>query len=191
LNDMSKAKQLSELQVFCSGCRNCGLAKTRNNVVFGVGDAGARIMFVGEAPGADEDRQGLPFVGRAGQLLNQSLGEIGIAREEVYIANIIKCRPPENRDPLPDEIAACKELLFAQIAIIQPEVLCTLGRHAAMTLLDIPNFKISRDHGTALNWRGVVAMPMFHPAAALHNPQNLSGLRFDFQQLRSLLDRKK
>jgi len=185
-----KAKQLKELNKFCADCQKCILGSTRTNLVFGVGNPDARIMFTGEAPGADEDRLGVPFVGRAGKLLDQCLADIGIAREDVYIANIIKCRPPGNRDPLPAEIEACKELLFAQIAIIQPVVLCTLGRHAAETLLAIPDFKISRDHGKPMNWQGIVALPVFHPAAALHQPANLTGLRFDFQQLKSLLERK-
>mgnify|MGYP002682444079 CR=1 FL=1 len=113
--------------------------------------------------------------------------DIGLAREDVYIANIIKCRPPGNRDPLPAEIESCKELLFAQIAIIQPDVLCTLGRHAAETLLAIPNFKISRDHGKPIKWQGISALPVFHPAAALHQPALKTTLMEDFGRLKQFL----
>ena len=183
-----KQTDLDDLQKHISGCMGCVLGKTRTNLVFGQGNPNAEIMFVGEAPGADEDRQGLPFVGRAGKLLNQLLADIGIRREDVYIGNIIKCRPPENRDPLPAEIVACKEYLSAQIAIIAPRVLCTLGRHAAITLFGNPDFKISKEHGLPFRWQGITAMPMYHPAAALHQPNFMVGLRYDFAQLKKLIE---
>lgn len=183
-----KREDLEELKKFCTACKQCTLGARRMNLVFGDGNPDADVMFVGEAPGADEDRQGIPFVGSAGKLLTSLLKEIGISREEVYIANILKCRPPENRDPLPEEIAACKEYLSAQIAIIQPGVLCTLGRYAAITLLGLPDFKISRDHAKPVKWRGVTALPMYHPAAALHQPRNMEYLREDFRKLKEMLE---
>ena len=184
---MDKGAQLQELEQMCLGCERCGLAKGRTHVVFGQGAADAHVMFVGEGPGAEEDRQGVPFVGNAGKLLDRMLHDIGLRRQDVYIGNIIKCRPPGNRDPKPDEIDACREYLVAQIAIIEPDILCTLGRHAAITLLDMPQFKISREHGVALRWKGLRVLPMFHPAAALHQPHFMESLQHDFRQLEQLL----
>ncbi len=147
-------------------------------------------MFVGEAPGADEDKQGVPFAGRAGKLLTQLLADIGIDRQDVYIANILKCRPPDNRDPLPAEIESCREYLTAQIAIIQPRLLCALGRHAAVALLGRPDFKISKEHGKAARWKGMAVMPIFHPAAALHQPKFMEQLRSDFSELKKFIESK-
>lgn len=139
--------RFSELEEKCRACRGCSLAETRTNCVFGVGDRDARLMFVGEAPGEQEDLQGIPFVGRAGQLLDRYLFAVDIKREDVYIANILKCRPPHNRDPLPAEEDACIGFLREQVRLIRPRVIVCLGRIAAMRLIS-PDFKITRDHGT-------------------------------------------
>ncbi|MFN3414351.1 MAG: uracil-DNA glycosylase, partial [Thermoanaerobaculum sp.] len=151
-------------------CQRCRLAKGRTQVVFGVGNPKARVVFVGEAPGAEEDRQGEPFVGRAGQLLNSMLRACGLSRSEVYIANIVKCRPPGNRDPQDDEAAACLPFLKRQLALIKPEIIVLLGRIAARHLLGI-TAPISSYRGTWRHWEGVEVLPTFHPAYLLRNPQ--------------------
>lgn len=172
------------------GCTRCPLHATRTKAVFGAGNADAGLMFVGEAPGAEEDRQGLPFVGRAGQLLNQMLEEIGLSREEVFIANVLKSRPPGNRDPQPLEIEACKPYLFEQIRLIEPTVICTLGNFATKLLSGNPA-GITRVHGTPqvheLGGRMVFLLPLFHPAAALRTPAVKESLRSDFAALPELL----
>lgn len=172
------------------GCTKCPLHATRTKAVFGAGNADAGLMFVGEAPGAEEDRQGLPFVGRAGQLLNQMLEEIGLSREEVFIANVLKSRPPGNRDPQPQEIEACKPYLFEQIRLIEPTVICTLGNFATKLLSGNPT-GITRVHGTPqvheLGGRMVFLLPLFHPAAALRTPAVKESLRSDFAALPELL----
>jgi uracil-DNA glycosylase family 4 len=172
------------------GCTRCPLHETRTREVFGAGDADADLMFVGEAPGAEEDRQGLPFVGRAGQLLNQMLEEIGLSREEVFIANVLKSRPPGNRDPLPLEIEACKPYLFEQIRLIEPTVICTLGNFATKLLSGNPA-GITRVRGAPqmheLGGRTVFLLPLFHPAAALRTPAVKETLREDFAALPDLL----
>jgi uracil-DNA glycosylase len=172
------------------GCRRCPLHETRTKAVFGAGDADADLMFVGEAPGAEEDRQGLPFVGRAGQLLNQMLEEIGLSREAVFIANVLKSRPPGNRDPQPLEIEACRPYLFEQIRLIEPKVVCTLGNFATKLLSGNPT-GITRVRGTPqvheLGARTVFLLPLFHPAAALRTPAVKETLRSDFATLPSLL----
>ncbi len=171
-------------------CTRCPLHETRSREVFGAGDADADLMFVGEAPGADEDRQGLPFVGRAGQLLNQMLEGIGLSREEVFIANVLKSRPPGNRDPLPLEIEACKPYLFEQIRLIEPTVICTLGNFATKLLSGNPA-GITRVRGAPqvheLGGRTVFLLPLFHPAAALRTPAVKETLREDFARLPDLL----
>jgi len=172
------------------GCTKCPLHETRTKAVFGAGNADAGLMFVGEAPGAEEDRQGLPFVGRAGQLLNQMLEEIGLSREEVFIANVLKSRPPGNRDPQPLEIETCKPYLFEQIRLIEPTVICTLGNFATKLLSGNPT-GITRVHGTPqvheLGGRMVFLLPLFHPAAALRTPAVKETLRSDFAALPGLL----
>jgi DNA polymerase len=172
------------------GCTKCPLHETRTKAVFGAGNADAGLMFVGEAPGAEEDRQGLPFVGRAGQLLNQMLEEIGLSREEVFIANVLKSRPPGNRDPQPLEIETCKPYLFEQIRLIEPTVICTLGNFATKLLSGNPT-GITRVHGTPqvheLGGRMVFLLPLFHPAAALRTPAVKETLRSDFAALPELL----
>jgi DNA polymerase len=171
-------------------CTKCPLHETRTKAVFGAGDADADLMFVGEAPGAEEDRQGLPFVGRAGQLLNQMLEGIGLSREEVFIANVLKSRPPGNRDPQPLEIEACKPYLFEQVRLIEPTVICTLGNFATKLLSGNPA-GITRVHGTPqvheLGGRSVFLLPLFHPAAALRTPAVKETLRADFAKLPELL----
>lgn len=169
-------------------CRKCELSKGRTQAVFGEGDISTEIMFVGEGPGQEEDRQGHPFVGAAGKLLDQMLGEIGLLRKQVFIGNIIKCRPPDNRDPKPEEIDACKDYLVAQIAFINPKVICTLGRHSLHTLLR-PDISISREHGKPIRWKGMLYLPMYHPAAALYRRQLMDNLRHDFEQLKLLVER--
>ena len=150
-------------------CTRCKLAGGRTTLVFGVGDPGARLMFVGEGPGADEDVQGEPFVGKAGQLLTRMIEAMGFRREEVYIANVVKCRPPGNRDPEPDEIAACEPFLKAQIAAVRPKVVVALGRFAVQTLLR-DSTPITRQRGRWREYEGVKLMPTFHPAYLLRNP---------------------
>jgi uracil-DNA glycosylase family 4 len=172
-------------------CTRCPqLASTRQTVVFGSGNADADLMFVGEAPGANEDRQGLPFVGQAGRLLDTLLGEIGLSREDVFIANTLMCRPPGNRDPLPQEIDNCQEHLFAKLELIQPRVVCTLGNFSTKLLRADPT-GITRLHGREeirrIGPRYVRLYPIYHPAAALYTPKMLEVLREDFHRLPALL----
>jgi len=185
-----RREQLVALYKEVQACARCPLHETRTKAVFGAGDADADLMFVGEAPGADEDRQGLPFVGRAGQLLNQMLEGIGLARDDVFIANVLKSRPPGNRDPQPLEIEACKPYLFRQIALIEPTVICTLGNFATKLLTGNPA-GITRVRGTPqvheLGGRTVFLLPLFHPAAALRTPAVKETLREDFATLPELL----
>jgi len=185
-----RREQLVALYKEVQTCTRCPLHETRAKAVFGAGDANADLMFVGEAPGADEDRQGLPFVGRAGQLLNQMLEGIGLSREEVFIANVLKSRPPGNRDPQPLEIEACKPYLFRQIALIEPTVICTLGNFATKLLTGNPA-GITRVRGAPqvheLGGRTVFLLPLFHPAAALRTPAVKETLREDFATLPKLL----
>jgi uracil-DNA glycosylase len=173
-----------------SSCTRCPLHETRTKTVFGAGNADAELMFVGEAPGAEEDRQGLPFVGRAGQLLNELLGEIGLSREDVFIANVLKSRPPGNRDPQPAEIAACEPYLFEQVRLIEPKVVCTLGNFSTKLLSGSPA-GITRVRGTPqvheLGGRPVFLLPLLHPAAALRTPAMKETLRTDFATITALL----
>ena len=157
------------LEQECSQCRECALCQTRKNVVFGVGNPQAEIMLVGEGPGANEDEQGIPFVGKAGQFLDDMLAIIGLDRTLVYIANIVKCRPPGNRDPLNVEQDACIGYLRRQIALIQPKILVSLGRIAAMRLID-PKFRITREHGVWFDVDGMRMMALYHPSALLRDP---------------------
>jgi uracil-DNA glycosylase len=171
-------------------CRACALHETRTTVVFGAGNADADLMFVGEAPGANEDKQGLPFVGAAGKLLDQLLGEIGIDRSEVFIANTLKCRPPDNRNPMPLELEACEKYLFSQLDLIQPTVVCTLGNFSTKLLRGDPT-GISKLHGQAevrqIGPRAVRLYPLYHPAAALYTRATLDLLREDFARIPELL----
>lgn len=173
-------------------CRACALCEGRTQVVFGVGDPAADLMFIGEGPGFNEDRQGEPFVGQAGKLLTELLGSIGLRREDVYIANVVKCRPPDNRDPLPDEIAACSPQLMAQVQAIRPRVVCTLGRFATRLIAQTEaSMTTVRGRAKATEVAGVpvLVFPVFHPAAALYTPANRSTLQEDFHRLRRLLER--
>lgn len=163
------AGSLDELKELVRGCKRCSLAKTRTNVVFGEGNPKASLMFVGEAPGADEDEQGRPFVGRAGQLLTKIIEAMGLKREDVYIANILKCRPPENRNPLPSEIAHCSPYLIRQVELIKPKVICALGKFSAQTLLATET-PISKLRGNFYDYHGTKLMPTYHPAYLLRNP---------------------
>ena len=174
-------------------CTRCALAGGRTQVVFGSGDPNADLMFVGEAPGFHEDKQGVPFVGSAGKLLDQLLAGIGLTRADVYVANVIKCRPPGNRDPLPEEIEACEAHLWRQIELIQPRVVATLGNFATKLLSGRPS-GITRVHGqeqeTTLGGRHVLLYPLYHPAAALYTPRMLDVLKSDFARLPELMGRE-
>jgi uracil-DNA glycosylase family 4 len=185
-----RREQLVALFKEVSACTKCPLHETRTKAVFGAGNADADLMFVGEAPGADEDRQGLPFVGRAGQLLNQLLEEIGLSREQVFIANVLKSRPPGNRDPQPAEIAACEPYLFEQVRLIEPKVVCTLGNFATKLLTGSP-VGITRVRGTPqvheLGGCTVLLLPLLHPAAALRTPSMKETLREDLATVPGLL----
>ena len=154
----------------CGSCRECSLCETRKNVVFGVGSQNAEVLFIGEGPGANEDEQGEPFVGRAGKLLDDMMAIIGLKRENVYIANIVKCRPPKNRDPLPGEQDACYPWLERQIAIIRPRLLVCLGRIAAIRLID-PHYRITQQHGQWIARDGMELTAIYHPAALLRDPR--------------------
>jgi DNA polymerase len=171
-------------------CTRCPLHESRTKVVFGNGNANAELMFVGEAPGREEDLQGLPFVGRAGKLLDELLGGIGLARDDVFVANVLKSRPPGNRDPQPDEIEACKPYLFRQVELIEPKVICTLGNFATK-LLTRSNRGITSVRGKPqvheLGARWVRIYPLYHPAAALRTPRVLEELRQDFAGLPDVL----
>jgi DNA polymerase len=176
-----------------AGCTRCALAGGRTQVVFGSGDPAADLMFVGEAPGFHEDKQGVPFVGAAGKLLDQLLAGIGLTRADVYVANVLKCRPPGNRDPLPEEIEACEAHLWRQIELIKPRVVATLGNFATKLLSGRPT-GITRVHGqeqeTTLGGRRVLLYPLYHPAAALYTPRMLDVLKSDFARLPELLGRE-
>jgi len=171
-------------------CERCPLHQTRATVVFGAGNADAELMFIGEAPGANEDRMGLPFVGQAGKLLDKLLGEIGMQRGDVFIANTLKCRPPDNRDPHPQEIEACHDYLQRQVELIEPTVICSLGNFSTK-LLRADTTGISRLHGREevriIGSRAVRLYPLYHPAAALYTPSMLETLRRDFQRIPELL----
>jgi len=185
---MTAADELRELGEVAAVCTACGLAETRTQVVFGVGAFDADIMFIGEAPGRNEDLEGEPFVGRAGQLLNQLLGEIGVERDDVYIANVLKCRPPGNRDPRPDEIDSCKGYLRRQMELIDPKVVITLGNFATKLLLK-RNVGITRLRGQVYPWWRRHLVPTFHPAAALRGGERVTAqMREDFALVAGLLE---
>ena len=171
------------LQAACVLCTRCGLCEGRTNVVFGMGNPGAEVLFVGEGPGRDEDLQGKPFVGRSGQLLDKFLAAVGLHRDRVYIANIVKCRPPENRDPRPDEQEACIGWLRNQFYLMRPKIVVCLGRVAAMKMID-PEIKITRQHGEFTDKNGTLFMGTFHPAALLRNPKQKPDAFGDYTALR-------
>jgi uracil-DNA glycosylase len=188
----SRALALADFGEQVAGCTRCRLSQGRTQVVFGVGNPDADLLFVGEAPGFHEDQQGIPFVGQAGQLLTKLLAGIGLARDDVYIANVLKCRPPGNRDPQPDEIEACEPHLFRQIELIRPRVVATLGNFATKLLSGKPT-GITRVHGQeqerTFGGRRVLLYPLYHPAAALYTPAMLRVLEEDFRRLPQLLAR--
>jgi len=190
---LNRRAELAAYATETSACTRCRLASGRTQVVFGVGDPAADLMFVGEAPGFHEDKQGYPFVGQAGKLLDQLLAGIGLTRDNVYIANVIKCRPPGNRDPQPDEIEACERHLFRQIELIRPKVVATLGNFATKLLSGKPT-GITRVHGVeqevTLGGSRVLLYPLYHPAAALYTPAMLSVLEQDFTRLPELMGRE-
>ncbi|MBP3494547.1 MAG: uracil-DNA glycosylase [Oscillospiraceae bacterium] len=170
------------LQQRCMQCRACGLAESRTNVVFGMGAPDAEVLFVGEAPGANEDEQGLPFVGKAGQLLDDMLKMIGLHRSRIYITNSIKCRPPQNRDPLNTEKEACAGYLQQQLQLMQPKIIVCLGRISAMEMIK-PDFKITQEHGQFFEKNGVLMTALYHPAALLRDPAKKPDTFVDLKRL--------
>jgi len=187
--DLEKTENLSELREFIGECTRCKLHPLRKNIVFGVGDPNAELMFVGEAPGADEDMRGEPFVGRAGQLLTDIIERgMGMTRAEVYICNVIKCRPPENRNPESDEVASCEPFLFRQIDLIRPRAIVGLGTFAVQALLKVKT-PISKLRGNWQDFRGIKLMPTFHPAYLLRNPADKRLVWSDIQEVMKLLGR--
>lgn len=177
---------LEGIQDDLGDCQRCSLAAGRTHIVFGDGHAQARLVFVGEGPGADEDRQGIPFVGAAGQLLNKIIEAMKLSRDQVYICNVIKCRPPNNRNPKPDEIAACRLFMERQLAAIAPEVICTLGTFATQTLLDTDQ-PISKLRGRFHTYKKSKVMPTFHPAYLLRNPDRKRAVWEDMKKILALL----
>lgn len=183
---MDQDLELTRIAEAVAVCRKCDLCHSRAKGVPGEGPAQAEIMFIGEGPGFHENMQGRPFVGAAGNLLVELLGAINMKREQVFITNVVKCRPPGNRDPLPQELAACKAYLDKQLQIINPKVIVTLGRFSMARF--IPNAKISEIHGQAVNVNGRLIVPFFHPAAALHRPSLRPALEADFAKLPELIN---
>ena len=192
MDTVARAAALRQFAEETSTCTRCALANGRTQVVFGSGSPDADLMFVGEAPGFHEDQQGVPFVGQAGKLLDKLLGGIGLTRADVFVVNVLKCRPPGNRDPQPEEIAACEPHLFRQIELIEPTLVATLGNFATKLLSGKPA-GITRVHGyeqeVTLGARTVLLYPLFHPAAALYTPSMLKVLEDDFARIPALLDR--
>ena len=176
-----------QLLAECRACTACELHKTRTNCVFGTGNNQADLLFVGEAPGENEDKTGVPFVGRAGQLLDKFLYAVDIPRENVYIANILKCRPPQNRDPLPAEEDACMDFLRRQVRLIQPKVIVCLGRISAMRLIK-PDFKITKEHGVWFEKGNFLITAVYHPAALLRDPRKKEEMLEDMKKIKAKLD---
>ncbi|MFV1969575.1 MAG: uracil-DNA glycosylase [Acidimicrobiia bacterium] len=188
ITDLASIETLDALATIAHDCTECSLAEGRTNVVFGAGSAAAEVLIVGEGPGQKEDELGLPFVGRSGELLDKLLGEIDLRREDVYIANVVKCRPPQNRDPRPDEIDACKGYLKRQIELIDPKVVLTLGNFSMKLLLNTTT-GITRMRGRAYEWWGRFLIPTFHPAAALRGGERVTNdIRDDLVMVRSVID---
>ncbi|RPJ13663.1 MAG: uracil-DNA glycosylase [Desulfobacteraceae bacterium] len=186
-NLSSAADDLKELRSLIGDCQRCKLCKERTNMVFGTGDPDARLVFVGEGPGYDEDQKGEPFVGKAGQLLTKIIEAMNLTRDKVYICNIIKCRPPGNRNPAPDEIKACFPFLERQLDAIRPDFICALGTFAAQTLLDSDE-PISKMRGRFYDYRGMKVMPTYHPAYLLRNPEKKRDVWEDMKKLVSLMN---
>jgi len=186
LFDKGDRMTLVKLRKEVRQCRKCPLAATRKNVVFGEGDVNARLVFVGEAPGEEEDIQGRPFVGRAGKLLDQLIERIGLGRSDVYICNVLKCRPPGNRDPEEQERELCKHYLFTQLELIKPKIICALGRHAYNTLLGVDE-RITRIRGVLTTYRGTPLLPTYHPSFLLRNQNKVNEAWDDMERLKQLL----
>ena len=180
-------KSLDEIRKECEGCRKCSLAETRTNVVFGVGNPHADIMFVGEAPGEKEDLSGIPFVGAAGKLFDKYLVAVGIPRDEVYIANMLKCRPPKNRDPKPEEQDLCIEYLREQVRAVSPKLIVCLGRIAAMRLIK-PGFRITAEHGIWFERGAFSICAVYHPSALLRDPRKKDDMLADMMDIKRRLD---
>ena len=176
-----------DLETACLSCEKCPLGKTRTNLVFGTGNKNARLLFVGEAPGEQEDKTGIPFVGAAGQLLDRYLFAVDIPREDVYIANVLKCRPPHNRDPLPDEEDACLDYLRNQLHLIEPDLIVCLGRISAMRLIK-PDFRITREHGTFFQKGRYTMTAVYHPAALLRDDSKKEDMLRDMKHIKEYLD---
>jgi uracil-DNA glycosylase len=177
---------ISRLCQKVESCTRCDLSRTRRRAVFGEGSENADLLFVGEAPGEEEDRQGRPFVGRAGKLLDQMIERIGVKRADVFICNVLKCRPPNNRDPEAAEAESCKPYLFAQIDLIRPRVICTLGKHACNTLIGVDE-RITRIRGHLTQYKGVTLLPTYHPSYLLRNQSAIKDAYEDMEKLKELL----
>ncbi len=179
--------KLNRLKEISEQCRSCELCQTRSRCVFGCGNPNSPVMFIGEAPGEEEDRQGMPFVGAAGKLLDRYLFAVGISRDDVYIANILKCRPPHNRDPKPEEQEACLPLLRAQVKLIRPKIIVCLGRISAQKLIS-EDFRITRDHGKWTERAGVLMCAVYHPAALLRDPSKKADMLDDMKSIKEKLE---
>ena len=185
-----EVKALEEIKKECAVCNRCPLGQTRTNLVFGVGNPNARLMFIGEAPGEQEDLSGIPFVGAAGKLFDKYLAAVGIPREDVYIANILKCRPPKNRDPLPEEEEACIPHLRAQVKAIRPALIVCLGRISAMRLIS-PDFRITREHGQFVRKGAFDICAVYHPSALLRDPGKKDEMLADMLEIKRRYDELK
>lgn len=188
--NLDSEAQLKTLREEIGDCNHCKLCSKRTNIVFGVGNPNAELMFIGEGPGGDEDEQGIPFVGRAGQLLTKIIEAMNYKREEVYIANIVKCRPPNNRNPEPDEVSSCIGFLIKQVEIVKPKVIVCLGSVATRNLLQTED-KITKIRGNFTNWQGIPVMPTYHPAFLLRNPNMKKPVWEDMQKVMGLLGKNK
>ncbi len=184
-----KREKLKDFYFSIRDCRDCALWKTKTKLVFGSGNANAKLVFIGEAPGKNEDLQGKPFVGRAGQVLDNLLASIDLTRDQVFIANVLKCRPPQNRDPRPLEVGACKGHLLRQVEIIDPTIICTLGKHSTQLIIGTSQ-GITKLRGKVFNQDGRMVIPINHPAAVLYHPAKYHVLEKDFQKIKKLLDQK-
>lgn len=182
-----ETRSLDEIRKECEGCRKCSLAETRTNVVFGVGNPHADVMFIGEAPGEKEDLSGIPFVGAAGKLFDKYLVAVGIPREEIYIANMLKCRPPKNRDPKPEEQDLCIEYLREQVRAVSPKLIVCLGRIAAMRLIK-PDFRITAEHGIWFERGAFSVCAVYHPSALLRDPRKKDDMLADMIEIKRRLD---
>jgi uracil-DNA glycosylase len=185
-----KREKLKDFYLRIKNCKSCVLSETRTNFVFGSGNYDARVLLIGEAPGKNEDMQGKPFVGQAGKLLDGLLSSVGFTRNDVFIANVLKCRPPQNRDPNPEEIDICKDYLFKQIEIIDPEIICTMGKYSTQLILDTSE-GINKLRGQVFKINGRVILPINHPAAALYTPSRIELLKNDFNRMKTIYDASK